>query len=544
MKKAFLLILVVLLSVMAGVQTAMAQKVTLYSAGSKAYECDIAQLDSIVFSEGQTIIPDEEIVVTVDANGNADGEHWFEKIDETNFYIDDIKYTAQSGDLVVTGYNQVFFKGAANIISQLKYRGRTMNVMSIAQGAFLGCSSLTSITIPKSVTSIGDEAFYDCSSLTSVTIPESVTIIGDQAFRYCYFKKESFVNNSSLTSDDNWGATLCDEETSDGLVIKNNIVVRCRVWAVSITIPECVTNIGDGAFAGCSSLTSITIPDVLTYVGPYAFAWCTGLTDVTIGSGVTSIEFGAFEDCSSLTSIIIPNSVTSIGSYAFSGCSSLTSVTIGSGVTNIGNRAFEFCSNLTSITIPESVTSIGSYAFYNCSSLTSVTMGSGMTSIGSYAFSGCSSLTSISIPENVTSIGGDAFGYCTSLTSVTLESNNIVSTANYYSFSMKTIFGNQVEEYIIGNSVTSIGNYAFRDCSSLTSITIPASVTSIGDSAFSSCSSLTDVYCYADNVPSTNSYAFYETPISSATLHVPAASVDAYKAASPWSGFGSIVAIE
>ena len=169
MKRTLLLAWAVLLSVIAGVQTAMAQKVTLYSAGSKAYECDIAQLDSIVFSEGQSI-PAEEIVVTVDANGNADGEHWFEKIDDTNFYIDDIKYTAQNGELVVTGYNQAFFRGAARIISKLKYHGRPMSVVGISSEAFKECSVLTSVIIPNSVTTIGTSAFSFCSSRSFVAL--------------------------------------------------------------------------------------------------------------------------------------------------------------------------------------------------------------------------------------------------------------------------------------------------------------------------------------------------------------------------------------
>ena len=154
-------------------------------------------------------------------------------------------------------------------------------------------------------------------------------------------------------------------------------------------------------------------------------------------------------------------------------------------------------------------------SFRDCTSLTAVTIPNSVTSIGRYAFRDCSSLTSVTIPNSVTSIGYDAFDGCSSLTAVTIP-----------------------------NSVTSIGKYAFYNCSSLTSITIGSGVTSIDEYAFSYCQSLTDVYCYAENVPRTYSNAFENSSISSATLHVPAGSIDEYISKSPWSKFGSIVAIE
>ena len=210
----------------------------------------------------------------------------------------------------------------------------------------------------------------------------------------------------------------------------------------------------------------------------------------------------------------IPNSVTNIAGFAFSGCSGLTNVTIGNSVTSIGDGAFEDCSGLTSVTIPNSVTSIGSSAFSGCSSLTSVTIPNSVTSIGGWAFNGCSGLTGVDIPNSVTSIGSAAFQSCSALTSVTIP-----------------------------NSVTSIGDWAFNGCSGMTNVTIPNSVTSIGDNAFKSCSSLKEVYCYAENVPTTGTNAFNNSPISSATLHVPAASLNSYQTTEPWSGFGQIVAL-
>ena len=137
-----------------------------------------------------------------------------------------------------------------------------------------------------------------------------------------------------------------------------------------------------------------------------------------------------------------------------------------------------------------------------------------MTSIGDSAFDGCTGLTSVNIPNGITSIEDQSFINCSGLTSVTIP-----------------------------NSVTSIGWGAFSGCSGLTSVTIPNSVTSIGEDAFYKCSGLQNVYCYAENVPSTNSNAFYSSNYKNATLHVPTASIENYKATSPWSGFGKIVAL-
>ncbi len=171
---------------------------------------------------------------------------------------------------------------------------------------FSGCSGLTSITIPSSVTSLGIYCFSYCWGLTSITIPSSVTSLSDDCFYAC-----------------------------------------CGIKA--ITIPSSVTLLGDGCFSYCSSLTSITIPSSVTSLGNYCFSGCSGLTSITILSSVTSLGDGCFSDCSGIKAITIPSSVTSLGNSCFYGCSGLTSITIPSSVTSLGYSCFYGCSGIETV---------------------------------------------------------------------------------------------------------------------------------------------------------------------------------------------------
>lgn len=283
-----------------------------------------------------------------------------------------LTYKIENGEITITGCTS---SSPKNVAIPAEIGG--IPVTSIGNQAFF-MKSISSLTIPDSVTSIGDSAFALCFDLTSVTIPNSVTNIGAGAFA-----------QNHLTS---------------------------------VTIPSSVISLGGSVFFACKELTNVTIPNSVTSISRGMFAQCSSLTSVNIPNGVTNIGEEAFSDCHSLTSITIPTSVTSIGEYAFEG-SGLTNMTIPNSVTNIGSWAFSDCTALTDVSISNNISSIAEGMFLNCTRLTSVTIPKGITSIGGDAFSGCTSLSSVIIPDSVTSIGDYAFNQCFALEDVYFAGN-------------------------------------------------------------------------------------------------------------------------
>ncbi len=241
----------------------------------------------------------------------------------------------------------------------------------------------------------------------------------------------------------------------------------------------------------------------------HAFFWCSSLSNIVVPNSVISIGDRAFSCCSSLSSIVIPDSVTDIGNDAFSHCSSLSSIVIPDSVTDIGNDAFSHCSSLSNIVIPDSVTSIGDYAFSGCSSLSNIVIPDSVISIGNGVFSGCLLLEYISIPKSVICLNKNPFSDWKGVLEC-LSPNFIYEDDVLFNKDKSKIvsFRNQkIESYIIPDSVTSIGDYAFSGCSSLSNIVIPDSVTDIGKCAFSHCSSLSNIVI-PDSVTSIGNDAF------------------------------------
>ena len=278
---------------------------------------------------------------------------------------------------------------------------------TIGLGAFSGCTNLTSITIPESVTQIDSYAFFRCKGLTSIKIPDSVKSLGvEGAFNHC-----------------------------TGLI--------------SVTIGNGITSIGDDVFRGCTNLKSITIPDGVTQIYDHAFADCTNLTSITILGSVTSITADAFSNTGYYNDPSNwENEVFYVDNHLVFAKDTITSYNVKQGTKVIVGYAFSGCNSLTSITIPDSVTSIGEGAFFDCDSLTSVTIPDSVTTIGDEAFVECDSLTSVTIPDSVTTIGFFVFAYCYNLQSVTI--GNSVTTICEYAFvscdSLKDVYYTGTED--------------------------------------------------------------------------------------------------
>lgn len=399
---------------------------------------------------------------------------------------------------------------ACTKLESIDLSNATIKSQNKESSAFAGCTSLKTVTFPKTATEIPAYIFNGCINLETVVFNEAtkITFIGNSAFGNCH-KLKTFPNISAVTSIGSGAFTQCYSLEIERL-----------------TIPDVTTFLGAQAFMGCPGIRHISIGNGITEIRQRTFANKTGtgnevaaeeynLETIAFGNNIKAIQEGAFEYCTKIKEVTLPQSVETFGNYIFNGCKSLTFADLSetqikkmpkyafSGtpfnaifqsqksqqgrefgysriresenkntlilpptIEIIEDYAFSKCINLQEVSLDSSITEIGSKCFEGCDNITSFTIEkSKIKEIKDYAFSGMSKLTTFKIPSTVERIGRWAFSDCRSLTSINIP-----------------------------NSVVSIGSDAFRYCSGLTSVTIPNSVKSIGNSAFSGCDGLTAVH--------------------------------------------------
>lgn len=398
------------------------------------------------------------------------------------------EYLDQAKSLIIKNIRWIkseTFENCKNVTTVTFDPSGNLDVESIGDYAFKGCSSLKTIIIPQYVSEMGNYVFQDCTNLESIRISASVSKIGSRVFAGCPNLKSIVVEEGNKKYDSRENCNAIVETATNTLVCGTE----------NSTIPTTITAIGGGAFAE------------------------TGLKNFVIPEGVTSIQYGAFENCQNLKSVTLPQSLKKL-EYRVFAKSGLTSVVIPEGITRLPDGTFTECQNLETVTLPTTLEAIENNAFSN------------------------SGLTSIFIPKGVTSISSTSFNYCGKLSTISVSDENTTYDSRNNCNAIIQTATNQIVRgtfnTIIPNTVTSIGDNAFNDINSLTSIVIRESVTSIGLYAFRFCNSLAEVVCKAKVAPQLKSDAFSNDILSKATLYVPEESVESYKADGEWKKFSDI----
>jgi len=396
---------------------------------------------------------------------------------------------------------------------------------------FLNCTALTSITLPSTLTRV-NSAFIGCSGLTEITFPETVVEIGSLAD--C-----TGLTTLSIPSNVNVNDFFCTNCTAlTSVNFKGNVGTRISSTSfsgcaalTSVNIPTGVVTIGNNSFDGCASLAQLTMPEPLATIGEYAFR-NSGLTGITFQRNLTIIGKYAFDGCKDLVSINFPANVTEIKEYTFNDCVKLKNIELPNGLIYIKDYAFNGCASLGKVTIPGGVQNISPGAFKN-SGLTEVILKEGMMSLSNNSFDGCLLLKKVTFPTTMKTIGGFsntgikeiafaegatpeaisdyAFLNCDSLSTITLPNSikSLGTGAFYDCDTLKTVK--------LPTGITKIAKQAFYHCGFLQSITIPQSVTEIGAEAFAACSKLTAI-SLPSALTTIGIASFHSTGLTSITL--------------------------
>ena len=378
------------------------------------------------------------------------------------------------------------------IPKSLEEAGREYGFGMYDYGPFCGCTNLKTVKLEKGLTQIAGNLFMRCYGLEDIDIPDTVTTIGENAFKLC-----TSIRSVTIPDTVTYIGSQCFESDKE---------------LVNVKLSSNIKRMESGAFGNCTSLTEITIPKSLEEAGrEYGFGMydygpfcgCTNLKTVKLEKGLTQIAGNLFMRCYGLENIDIPDTVTTIGENAFKLCTSLENVKMYNSIDEINGRAFAGCTSLKSVSLPDSITGMGTEIFSGCTSLSSVKLPNKRVNIMSSTFEGCTSLTEITLPDTVTTIQDHAFKNCTALKTI----NWSKSITDIQSYAFENC--DALTKLAIPNTVTNIGEGAFYECGGLSAIAVPNSVKTLGSRAFENCDDLAKV-SISDSVTSMGEKAFYD----------------------------------
>ena len=328
-------------------------------------------------------------------------------------------------------------------------------VTQIGEYGFYACE-ITEVEFPNTLWSINNYAFGYCP-LKDVILPLSVEGVSTNAFQGCPIVKYAAKKTFSALSNYSIYVYAEGDIVENGFIYspdRSELKYASAALEGEISLPDGLTSIGGSAFRGCSGLNSISLPDGLTSIGESAFKGCIGLSSVSLPDGLTSIGAYAFKNCSGLSSISFPDGLISIGESAFERCGRLTSVILPPSVTDVSKKSFDYCNGLVKSAYPNTIQNPFTYGGYGVS------------------------------------IYGKTIAYN--------PDSAIVEDGWIYGPNKESIYFASLDlegEYVVPESVSSIGEYAFYGCSGLTTIILPPSVTSVGKNAFDDCSGLIKSAC-------------------------------------------------
>jgi len=436
------------------------------------------------------------------------GNHFFEaytsleevQLPDTITTIGDNTFYGCTSLRTVSNFNKITSFGVSSFTNCKLLSGSiTDTVTAIGANAFDGCAGLTSVTLSAGIgENLGNAAFNGCSGLKSVTVNTGVTKISDSAFASC-------TGMTSLTLPTT-GLETIGKSAFSGCAALNTLNGNSSLFE----LPECVTSVGDSAFANCTSLPTKAAIDA--NVGANAFQNCTSLQDLYVNEGKRDdssvedvvISNYAFSGCTNLKNVNLTK-VKTIGNYAFEKCGIQTDVLKDlTTLDSIGDFAFSTCA-FSEITIPDSVTYLGLNAFEKCGQLKKATIGTGLTTVGKLVFSSCPVLSEVEVKEGNLLLAPGMFDKCESLKTFTIPSTTVkfieLFKGNPYietvTINCPTISSSAFENAInlknvyLSPELTTIGGAAFKNCTSITSMAPGANLQTIGASAYEGCKNLT-----------------------------------------------------